>query len=282
MPTEPTASPEPLAAAGAAPAVVDSHCHASLAWFQGVESLVHEMDQHGVARAILIQIRGQYDNSYQADCRRRFPGRFASVVGIDWEQPDAPARLARLADEGASGVRLRPWSRSPGADPLAIWRAAERGRLPVSCLGTAEEFGAPDFARLVESLPGLTIVLEHLAGIGSATAEPDTAALDRLLALAHFPTLYVKIPGLGEFCQRAMPVSEPFPFVQPIPPLLPRFYEAFGPQRLMWGSDYPPVAGREGYRNALSLALAQFAAYPPAARRAIFGETALSVFPVRS
>ena len=28
-------------------------------------------------------------------------------------------------------------------------------------------------------------------------------------------------------------------------------YEAFGPDRMMWGSDYPPSAGREGYRNTL-------------------------------
>jgi L-fuconolactonase len=27
--------------------------------------------------------------------------------------------------------------------------------------------------------------------------------------------------------------------------------EAFGANRMMWGSDFPPVAGREGYRNAL-------------------------------
>ena len=27
-------------------------------------------------------------------------------------------------------------------------------------------------------------------------------------------------------------------------------YEAFGPRRMMWGSDYRPVADREGYRNS--------------------------------
>ena len=27
--------------------------------------------------------------------------------------------------------------------------------------------------------------------------------------------------------------------------------EAFGGDRLMWGSDFPPSANREGYRNAL-------------------------------
>ena len=261
--------------------MVDSHCHASLAWFQPVETLVHEMDQNGVEHAILIQIRGQYDNSYQFECVERYPGRFANVVGVDWERPNAPEHLERLVGKGASGVRFSPRTRSPGDDPLAIWRAAERLRLPVSCLGTAAEFSANDFVQIAEALPQLTIVLEHLAGIGFGRTS-DPAAQDRVLALSRFPNLYVKIPGLGEFCERAMPVQEPFPFVRPIPPLLPRCYEAFGPSRLMWGSDFPPVAGREGYRNALRLSMAQFEDRPGAERDAIFGGTALSVFPIRA
>ncbi len=28
-------------------------------------------------------------------------------------------------------------------------------------------------------------------------------------------------------------------------------YQAFGPQRMMGGSDYAPVGAREGYRNSL-------------------------------
>jgi hypothetical protein len=44
---------------------------------------------------------------------------------------------------------------------------------------------------------------------------------------------------------------QPFPF-ENIPPLIEMAIDAFGPHRLMWGSNYPPVAGRgEGYRNAL-------------------------------
>jgi L-fuconolactonase len=34
---------------------------------------------------------------------------------------------------------------------------------------------------------------------------------------------------------------------------------AFGPSRLMWGGDFPPVAGREGYRNALHWTLEHLA-----------------------
>jgi L-fuconolactonase len=261
--------------------IVDSHCHASLAWFQPVESLAHEMDQNGVDHAILIQIRGQYDNSYQAECVQRFPGRFSSVVCVDWEQPDAADELAQLATQGASGMRLRPWSRSTGSDPLAIWRAAEKLGLSVSCLGTAAELATPEFAEIVAAVPNLPIVLEHLAGIGSTRTAFDSPEVTAVLGLARFPNTYVKIPGLGEFCERAMPVAEPFPFVQPIPALFPRFFDAYGPNRLMWGSDYPPVAGREGYRNALTLARAQFANRSAADLDAIFGATALKVFPIR-
>ena len=37
-------------------------------------------------------------------------------------------------------------------------------KLPVSCVGTAEKFGAPEFVDLIATLPELTIVLEHLGG----------------------------------------------------------------------------------------------------------------------
>ncbi len=94
----------------------------------------------------------------------------------------------------------------------------------------------------------------------------------------------IKIPGLGEFVRRAIPVTQPFPFVPPVPDYLVQVYRAFGARRMMWGSDYPPVAGREGYENALRLVQSEFAALTGVSdedREWIFGRTALSVFPVR-
>jgi L-fuconolactonase len=79
-----------------------------------------------------------------------------------------------------------------------------------------------------------------------------------------------------------MPVAEPFPFETPIPPLLELAYVAFGPDRMMWGSDFPPVSGREGYANALRFTLDQLAARSEADRARIFGGTALAVFPIRA
>lgn len=270
--------------------IVDSHCHVSPVWYGPVEDLLFQMGRNGVEQAILIQIQHQFDNSYQYECARRYPGRFAPVVVIDTARPDAVAELERQAALGASGVRFQPTVRSAGDDPLAIWRAAARLRLPVSCVGTSAAFAADDFAALVAALPELTIVIEHLGGSGPATHPggfPDDdarATRERVFGLARFPNTRIKIPGLGEFARRALPVTQPFPFVAPIPDYLAQVYRAFGPRRMMWGSDFPPVAGREGYANALRLVRDEFAAMPGVTdedRDWIFGRTALDVFAIR-
>jgi L-fuconolactonase len=73
--------------------VIDTHCHASPYWFEPVEVLLDEMNRNGVDQAVLIQIAGQYDNSYLIECMRRFPGRFSVVALVDTNRSDAPERL---------------------------------------------------------------------------------------------------------------------------------------------------------------------------------------------
>ena len=252
--------------------VVDSHCHASLTWYEPIELLLFQMERNGVDHAVLIQMNGQFDNSYQAECVARYPGKFTSVVIVDQDRPDAADQLAREADAGAGGVRLRPDS------PAALFQAAERLRLSVSCGGSAALFASDQFARAIESAPTVPIVIEHLGGLNRP--DPGQEELrQKVFGLARYPNTYIKIHGLGEFSQRAMPVKEPFPFVEPIPSLLEQAYEAFGPSRMMWGSDYPPVSGREGYRNALNGARDRLKG--KAGLDEIFGGTALRVFPLR-
>jgi L-fuconolactonase len=258
--------------------IVDTHCHVSLAWYNPVESLLFQMDQNQVDHAVLIQIGGQLDNSYQTECVQRHPDRLASVVMVDTTRPDAPETLTALAEMGAVGVRLPAAARSPGEDPLAIWRKADQLGLVVSCPGSMESFLSEDFVALLGALPSLSVVIEHLGGVSyrNSPEAPYTQA-DAVFSLARFPNAAIKIPGLGEFAERRMPVSE-YPFVTPIPPFLQMAYEAFGPARMMWGSDYPPVSSREGYRNALQLTREQFSGKPATEVEQIFGLTALSYF----
>ena len=211
-------------------------------------------------------------------------GRFAPVVIVDHEQPDAAERLDRLAEQGAAGVRVEATSRSPGADPYAIWRAAERLRLPVSCNGESSDFASAAFAELVENVPDLPIVVEHLAGSGVPVDDPwQSGLLRRAFAIGRFPNVYLKFHGLGEFCRRALPTDgSTIPFAQPVPPILDEAARCFGPSRLMWGSDYPPVSSREGHGNALSLPMRLLGSDARIDLNAMFGDAARAVFFPRS
>ena len=55
-------------------------------------------------------------------------------------------------------------------------------------------------------------------------------------------------------------------------------YEAFGAKRMMWGSDYPPVGGREGYRNSLQGVLDLSFWKNQEERQWAFGKTAVKAF----
>ena len=74
-----------------------------------------------------------------------------------------------------------------------------------------------------------------------------------------------------------MPFRQPFPF-ESIPPLIEMAIDAFGPSRLMWGSDFPPVASREGYRNALRFPMEHVPFRSETDKEWIFGKTAMSLW----
>jgi len=259
--------------------IVDSHCHVSPGWYEPVESLVYQMTRYGVQHAVLVQMQGQADNEYQFEVVRRFPGQFASVVWLDTSRPGACDELHHLAARGISGVRLSATDLVNGPRPLAVWQTAAELGLAVSCSGAHRDFTDTRFARVVQMLPRLRIVIEHLGGPVDPVGD-EAEQRRQVFALARFRNVYVKIHGLGEFCRRAMPVREPFPFELPIPRWVDIAYDHFGPDRMMWGSDYPPVSGREGYGNALHLTLDQFASRRERDKALIFGGVAREVFPL--
>jgi L-fuconolactonase len=263
--------------------VVDTHCHASPYWFEPVEVLLDEMARSGVDKAALIQFRGVFDNSYLIESMRRFPGRFSVVVVVDTDRPGAPNRLEAWVEQGAEGVRLSPTVRSPGRSPLAIWRKAADLGIVVSCLGTVEEFASPQFEGIIKEFSTLNIVIEHLGGVGAYFGpgrQDRTVAYDtyrKVLKLAQYPNTYMKVPGLGEFCHRPMPFLQPMPFTE-IPPLIEMAIDAFGAQRLMWGSDFPPSAAREGYGNTLRFPMQYVKFKSEEDKEWVFGRTATTLW----
>ncbi len=254
--------------------IIDTHVHTSPVWYEPVEALMAQLDRNGVSRAVLIQQGGQFDNQYLFDCVKRYPDRLSAVVLVDVQQPDAPDTLARWAEQGAVGVRLRASDRSPGDDPLAIWRQAAALGLTISCIGDAADLADADFVRVTEAVSAVPLVIEHLghmARVGGALA--TDAQQDAILALAAYPHCMMKFHGLGEICARQRHFGD-FPFDRTNLRLFDRALAAFGTERLMWGSDFPPVSGREGYTNSLRWPLDYFAQLPGADLAALFGGNA--------
>lgn len=256
--------------------IVDTHVHASPYWYEPVETLLHQMNVNNVGKAVLTQINGHYHNDYLFECAHRYPGRFAMCVVVDTSKEDAPAKMEECAKRGATGVRLQVKTRSAGGDKLALWRKADELRLAVSVLGTAEEFATEEFRKLVETFPNLSIVIEHFGRPG-ADERPPYPVYRRVLALANYPNTYMKLGGLGELCEKPKVVPQSYPFSD-IPPFVKMAVDAFGPRRLMFGSDYPPVGRREGYRNALFGLMDHLSYLKREELEWVFGQTALSVW----
>ena len=152
--------------------IADTHCHVGTNWYEPVETLLYLMAANGVDKALLVQGVKMciYDNSYLIESIRRYPGRFSAIGKVDTDRSDAPDQLEQLVKQGIEGVRLKPMMRSPGTDPLAIWRKAAQLGIPVSVQGAAEQIISAEFREVITSFPTLNLIIEHLGNCGSDTA----------------------------------------------------------------------------------------------------------------
>lgn len=258
--------------------IIDSHCHVGQGWYEPVEALLFQLTSNRVARAVLVQSLGESDNSYQAACVARHPDRLASVVRVDESRSDAPDRLAQEVADGAVGVRLRPTTRSPGDDPLLLWRVAAELGITVSCVGAPADFATAEFAEILRRFPSLPVVLEHVGNLRPLAADYDLNVDARIMELGRFPNAYVKFHGIGEYARKIGNTGDGFAFERPIPDLVVRAIRAFGVEKTMWGSDYPPVSCREGYRNSLVWAREELGGTREVELDQLFGEVARKLY----
>jgi L-fuconolactonase len=262
--------------------IIDAHCHASPQWFEPVEPLVTQMNLNGVERAVLVQVLGQFDNTYQEECMARYPGRFASVGAVATQADDAAEQVRYWAARGIAGLRLRPEARSQGADPLAVWRAAADCGLAISCGGAPAQLLSEDFAALTQTFPAMPFVIEQLGGWVRHDCDGEEATWTGILRLARLPNVHLKLATMGQIAPRQ--IGQPLPAAgEPVLDMtkaarLIEAVEAFGAERLMWGSDYPVVSSREGYANALAWTREALASRSAGEIAAMFGGNARAIF----
>ncbi len=263
---------------------IDTHYHAGEAWFEPAEVFLFLMNLNNVDRGVLCQHRGEFDNTYLLDCVRRYPGRLAAVGTVDVTQPDAPATLEKWAKKGMAAVRFWAEERSPGKDPLAIWRKAAELKMTVSCPGMTWQYASDEFRHIIEEIPDMVIVLEHMAilekfnlGGEKQNPKPPYTEFRKVMALAQYPNVCMKLTGFGEFMRRPAVMTYP-PFdISKAPPFIDMVIDAFGANRVMIGSD-PTCSTREGHGNVWRLLREYLSTRSRSEQEAIMGKTAASVF----
>ena len=229
--------------------IIDTHCHAGINWFEPIELLEFQMERNGVDAAVLIQHKGNYDNRYLLQQLSPLSDRFRVVVSINPDTDDPMKELERLQKDGASGVRLSPVQTFRNCDKTALWKHAGELGLVVSSGGNLTNFASSQFRNLIDSCHETRIVLEHLAGVGMLP--PPYINFEEALRNGDNPNIFIKVPGLGEICERPSRLDTLDNFTN-VPPFFEMAKEAFGVTRMMWGSDFPPSANREGYSKTLT------------------------------
>ena len=173
-----------------------------------------------------------------------------ALGGVDAAAPDVTEIVAQWFDHPAVvGVRilrtLPSGDGSPGVAPLEVFdqavQACEERGLPLF-MSTAGDFDAP--ATIAKRHPGLTVIVDHLGLRPAADAAPDSPAV-QVAARACWRSPIRRTSSRS--CQgyrrsrgsrSRSPTSGPH---------LRRVVDAFGADRVMWGSDISRVYGRVGF-----------------------------------
>lgn len=247
--------------------VVDGYIHCGLSKYEPVEVVRDVMLDAEVDRAVLVQHLGEFDNSYLAGVISADPRTFAGVCMVDEKSERAEADLEALAAEGIfRGIRIPGWTIR--AAPKLVGRAADLGFVVMfyGREGTAEYLD--ELRTLIEPRPDCRLVLTHLAN-PPRPEESAYARHEQVLALAEHPGVFFQLSGMG--------MRTPYPHV-PYYPLIERAVEAFGTERLIWGSNYPPIGAAEDVAKDVHLLLDGDLPVPADAVPAVAGGNALRLW----
>lgn len=216
------------------------------------QEMVAAMDAVGVDAAIIVSTFNLYrfDPSYALEVFATWPDRFRVVKPVDVTDPAIDSIVADWAKtRGAVGIRimLRDELLSDPADPRLhrAFAAAGRHGLPVNflCWGRLDQG-----LEIVRRNPDTVIVIDHLGLLQPNEPPPFAepwADLPKLLALAAYPNVRVKISGACTLSR------EPYPYNDIWDPVL-RIIDAFGIDRCMWGTDWTRTSGMLTYEQGVA------------------------------
>ncbi|MBK3563867.1 amidohydrolase [Streptomyces sp. MBT62] len=282
--------------ANTAEGVIDAHHHVwdlsvrDQDWITGPElaplrrdftlaDLEPEARAAGVSATVLVQTLDVPQETPEFLASAEDSDLVVGVVGwTDLTSPDVARTLAALR-EGAGGehlVGIRHQVQGE-ADPRWLLRPdVLRGLAAVAEAGLVYDLvvrphqlaAAHEAARL---LPDLTFVLDHAGKPPIATGELRPWA-DVVRLLAALPNTVCKLSGLvTEADWDRWSVEDLRPYADTV-------LDAFGPRRLMFGSDWPVCRLAATYAEVISVTRELTSALQPAERHEVFTGTALRTY----
>jgi predicted TIM-barrel fold metal-dependent hydrolase len=215
----------------------------------GADELLRLMEAAGVSRAVLVPPSWDGNrNDLALEAARAHPDRYAVVGRLDVNAPGARKQIAGWrAQPGMMGLRCsfnRPqWSTALTEGRVDwLWQEAEQAGVPIMLMVTHAMMPIVD--RVAERHPRLKLSLCHLALDSSKRDEEAFRDLDKLLVLAKRLNVTVKVSALPGYTTDAYPYRRLHPWLR-------RVYDAFGPQRMFWGTDLARLPCT--YRQAVTM-----------------------------
>jgi L-fuconolactonase len=244
----------------------------------GLDDLRPSAEAAGVGATVLVEtVNAAAETPEMLSLAAADPLAAAVVGWTDLTSPAVADELARLA-ELPGGSRLAGIRHQVQSEPDPDWLRRPdvlRGLGAVAAAGLCYDLvirpgqlAAATFA--AAAVPGLTMVLDHAAK-PPVTGQQLDAWATAVRALAALPNTVCKLSGLVTEAPPGTPVTA-------FRPVADTIISAFGPARIMFGSDWPVCLLAADYGQVMDLAQALTAGLSPAERAAVFGRTAARVY----
>ena len=291
--------------------IIDAHHHiwrrADLPWLTGpmqprifgpyepirrdypIEEYLADIEGSGVTRSVYVQANWAPERALdeaawvQATADEHGWPR-AIVAYADLTAPDVRPQLDRLAGLPlVRGIRQQMhWHenemyRFASRPDLSADPVVQQNVRHLAAYGWSFDLQvfAPQMAHAAElalACPKVTFVLQH-AGMLEDLSDAGRAAWRHGMArLAAYPNVVSKLSGLGTFIHRNDPAH--------IAWIVDETLALFGPVRCLFGSNFPIEKLWTGYRELISAFEAAIDRHGPAAREAVFHDTAARLYKV--
>jgi L-fuconolactonase len=245
----------------------------------GPEDLRPHLEATGMERTILVQTRSDLGETREFLATAAATSFVAGVVGwVDLTYPGIADTLAELRS-GPGGAWLVGIRHQVHDEPDKAWIARPDVRRGIAAVGAAghpyellvRAREMPDALATARALPDVRFVIDHLAKppIASGAFEPWA---ELLRPFGSAPNVWCKVSGL--VTENDWATGRPEDLV----PYVRHALEVFGPDRLMFGSDWPVCLLAASYEDVVASTRNALAGLALTEMERVFGLTATAVY----